>query len=543
MPSRVVQCVHTIMKFRFIVFISLFLACQGGASVYSAQSVRKNADSLDPLSAYGIFYDRYEPTFYTGFAPRVRDPKRLHLHVGRGNQLRATMVLSEEVLEYYAKDLLIRYNTYRDLIAQNKVVLTQNSGFETFKTAIESIQLESIVAKQSERSKNELKESNLKLLRELNPGRVFNISMSIDELITNWAAQLVAQDTSMDKNRALELVNQMLPTRLWLTKLSPENKKLLKNLTQLSIKTTGNIKTLREPFIDLLNRVSSGIYPVIDSHIQFHEFTAIYPVGTLNEMTRYQGREIPLYPTPGKWLLTTHQRTKTVDHIPTVPVYSYSPWIPYMHVGKKLHNSFHTLWWRMKPRDTSFLPPELKNSPIKNRDGDTYSHLWLLSRGPMSHGCTHVNAGHIMELRQLLPAETEKLYDVTFFINKSYLFDVFDIDGDFQPEVMGVRYFVAFSLRNKKPGKLRAPIQRRAYYDWLYGGELDYGDQGEGVFHQVRDGHFSGRKAVNGELYEKIALYEAEYQPERLQFYKMVGIPFARELRKVGEDHPMQSVN
>ena len=37
---------------------------------------------------------------------------------------------------------------------------------------------------------------------------------------------------------------------------------------------------------------------------------------------------------------------------------------------------------------------------------------------------------------------------------------------------MGVRYFVAYSLRNKKPDKLRAPTERRAYYDWLYGGEL-----------------------------------------------------------------------
>ena len=69
-------------------------------------------------------------------------------------------------------------------------------------------------------------------------------------------------------------------------------------------------------------------------------------------------------------------------------------------------------------------------------DGKPYRYLWLLSRGPMSHGCTHVNAGHIAELRQLLPAETERLYDVDVFYNQSPLYDVFDIDGDLTPEVL-----------------------------------------------------------------------------------------------------------
>jgi hypothetical protein len=184
--------------------------------------------------------------------------------------------------------------------------------------------------------------------------------------------------------------------------------------------------------------------------------------------------------------MTTHQRTKTPDHIPSNLAYSYSPWLPYMHVGKTLHNSFHTLWWSMQPENTGFLPDELKQSPIKSREGDDYQRLWLLSRGPMSHGCTHVNAGHIMELRELLPAESSLLAQVSFFINKSYLFDVFDIDGDFQPEVMG----------------------------------------------------FVDTFAINGNQYDSIPLYEADYQPETLQFYRLVDIPFARELRKISAEHP-----
>jgi hypothetical protein len=34
-----------------------------------------------------------------------------------------------------------------------------------------------------------------------------------------------------------------------------------------------------------------------------------------------------------------------------------------------------------------------------------------------------------------------------------------------------------------------------------------------------------------------VPLYEAAYERERFQFYRMVDIPFARELRKVGADH------
>jgi hypothetical protein len=161
----------------------------------------------------------------------------------------------------------------------------------------------------------------------------------------------------------------------------------------------------------------------------------------------------------------------------------------------------------------------------------------------MSHGCTHLTTGHIAELRQLFPSETEKLYDIDVFLNKSYLYDVFDIDGDFTPEVMGIRYFIAYSLKNKKPDKLRVRNERRAYYDWLYGGELRLDDQGRGSFGGIRDGHFVERTAKNGATYESLSLYEAAYEPEKFQMYKLVDIPFVRALRKVGLHHPFKGVS
>jgi hypothetical protein len=168
----------------------------------------------------------------------------------------------------------------------------------------------------------------------------------------------------------------------------------------------------------------------------------------------------------------------------------------------------------------------------------------------MSHGCTHVNAGHIAELRQLLPPGTAELASVDVFYNQSPLYDVFDIDGDGTPEVMGVEYFVAYSLeggnpaergasaQRVQPGTLRAPIERHGYYDWLYAGDLEFDARDQGVFHGVRDARFVGRSALPGRTYGRIALREAAYQPERVQFYQLVDIPFARELRKVSVRTP-----
>jgi hypothetical protein len=291
-------------------------------------------------------------------------------------------------------------------------------------------------------------------------------------------------------------------------------------------------------FLELLTRVTNGIYPVHHGTLGFDEFTAIYPVGTLNGYTTYHGRQIPEYPTPGRRALTTHQRTLTVDHVPTDTDYSYSPWIPYMHVGPRLHNAIHTLYWQMKPTETRFLPPAWRSVSSGSRDGQPFGYLWLLSRGPMSHGCTHLNVGHISELRQILPTDPDQLAQVDMFLTKSYLYDVFDIDGDFQPEVMGVRYFIAYALKDNKPGQLRVLDDRHAYYDWLYGGELAYDPADRGIFHHIKDGRFIDRTAVDGAEYERLELHEADYETERIQFYRLVDIPFARELRKVSVHHP-----
>lgn len=523
---------------RLAVIALAALTAFAGTNVYAAERRR---DAGDELSAYGVYYQTYEPSFYTGFAPRVDLPERLHIHVGRGNQLRATLVLSDAVTERYAQELLARYRTYRRLIDDGRVELTQNSAFEGFEETLREVDLEGLASAEEGLSAAEIAARNLELMTRLNPGRVFRIRIPVAELVRRWTANIVAADRgSMDRRRRLDLINAMLPTRLWLAELDAADSRALTDLVTAVLDdgtTFEGLARIRAAFLALLEKVSAGIYTRRGDHLEFNEFTAIYPIGTFNEFTNYKGQQIPLYPTPGRRALTYHQRTRTVDHIPTVAVYSYLPWLPYMHVGDRLHNSFHSLWWRMRLDRTEFLPPELRDPAVTARDGQPYTHLWLLSRGPMSHGCTHVNAGHINELRQLLPTTPEGMARIDVFLNKSYLYDVFDIDGDLQAEVMGVRYFVAYTLKQKKPSQLRVPMERRAYYEWLYGGDLKFDADGRGFFENIRDGHFVERSAINGREYARIELYEAGYESEKLQFYTLVDIPFARELRRAGADY------
>ena len=47
----------------------------------------------------------------------------------------------------------------------------------------------------------------------------------------------------------------------------------------------------------------------------------------------------------------------------------------------------------------------------------------------------------------------------------------------------------------------------------------------------------------DGAEYERIELREANYQTEKIQFYRLVDIPFARELRKVSVHHPLAAAD
>lgn len=497
----------------------------------------------DPASMPGIYFYRLEPSFYTGFAPRTQDPKRVTINLGRGNQIRATVVLSDEIVDNYLADLATRYKIYQELVDEGVIKLSQNTGYEKFEETIQREQILQLAERKSSMDPGKYREISLQELQRLNPGKVFHIQIDFDRRIRDWSQQLEGTvKANLSTADTLDKVNDILPTRMKVSELSGEQKQKFLSLIHLY----DNYQKSRdgsdwERFYlaseDLFRSLTGGIYPLHDKRLDYYEYTAIYPVGTLNEFAKFEGCEMPLYPCPGKRVLKTHQRTHVVDHIPDKACYSYLPWIPYMHVGKKLHNSFHSLWFHINTKTNSFIPDSWRSNTKDSRTGKIYPNLWLLSRGPMSHGCTHVNAGHISELRQLFPSDEEALREVVTYRNKSNHFDIFDIDGDGTPEVMGVKYFWAYSLNGKKPYKMRAPTDRKGFYKWLYKEGYRYDEKGRVVFEEATASKFAGNKAMKGKSYHDILLYEADYSPETIQFYKYKPIGFVRELRRVSSTY------
>lgn len=487
----------------------------------------------------GIFFYRLEPMFYTGFAPRIQDPRMVHTYLGRGNQLRVTAVLSEQALGEYLQDIALRYLTVQALIDEGKLELTQNTQWERFKTIIDAEGIMALAAGSEFMDDEAYRAMALTKMAALNPGRVFHIKIDMRERLRDWAETELAGAGASDPRAGLAVVNGMLPTRFKLTNMTAAlAEKLDAAAAAWSAYAQAGTDVGFEAFFaaasDLFHEAAGGVYSINEHGYMDHwEFTAIYPVGTLNQYVQHEGKQIPLYPCPGVRQVCYHQRTKVADHISETGSYGFTPWIPYMHVGSRLHNSFHSLWFRIDARSYSEIPDEWRAVTEGKREDTPYPYLWLVSRGPMSQGCTHVNAGFLNELRQIFPSTEENLSQVITFRNKYQHYDVFDIDGNGEPEVMGVAYFHAYALSNKKPAKRRAPAERKAFYEWLYGSGYRYDENDRVIFEEAVTSAFVGKKAEEGRVYRDIPLYEAEYFGESIQFYKTQPVDFIRELRRV----------
>jgi hypothetical protein len=94
--------------FSFLLLPVLFLTVANA----SAQTGERWANS-DP---YGLLFNQYDPNFYTGFAPRVQEKARITIFLGRGNQVRLRLVLSEDSINNYLPDQVARHALYKEVI-------------------------------------------------------------------------------------------------------------------------------------------------------------------------------------------------------------------------------------------------------------------------------------------------------------------------------------------------------------------------------------------------------------------------------------------
>lgn len=147
----------------------------------------------------------------------------------------------------------------------------------------------------------------------------------------------------------------------------------------------------------------------------------------------------------------------------------------------------------------------------------------------------------------MLPASSEVLEELLTFRNLPQCYDVFDIDADGAPGVMGVQYYLAFRSKDHTPVQAYVANRRAPFYDWLYGSNIELGEVGESTIKEVLTCRYVGKKATEGQVYASLRLYQAAFAPESIQFYKVKAVPFDtpkefglnRELRKVGAGHAL----
>lgn len=481
----------------------------------------------------GVWLWWYEPSFYTGFAPRCEDPTRIHVELGRGNQLRTTVVLGDEQIDGYAEALLYRRAMIQKLLDAGVIELTQNRAWETQGEALEKAGVAALAASRKTLDARAYHDKSLALLAELLPGRLFHVRIPLDGAVAGWQSALAALAPTPDGSAApgsterLRAANALLPGRLNLNGLDDELSALLDEATAAA----SSPDKLRPLAVRFLSRAAGGHYAASGDGIDAWEITSVYPAGTVNLWTKFEGRSIPDFGRTGVWPLIRRMKGKgvtgDVDYIATNPAYGFVPNLGYEHAGGIEYNSYHNAACRT-PIGTPFLPAGWRKPPAPRDPKHPMQNLWMASRGPVSHGCTRLGTGNVIELRQMLPSRSEEMEQVGTFRNLPQCYDVFDVDGDGHEEVVGLSYFIAFKANeNRTPVKVYASNEREKFYAWLYGADIASIDAGHVTLQNVPRCEFQGlHKAAEAPTRAKLPLWEAPLVPELIQFYRTKPINF-----------------
>lgn len=494
--------------------------------------------------APGIWFYWYEPSFYAGFAPKSQDPDRAHIELSRGNQTRFTLVLGDAEIDTYLDDLALRRTTIEALVEKGVIELTTNRSFERFVSQMNEAGAGSVLAARESLAPNEYREASLEVMERLNPGRIFRIRIPLTRVLGEWHTYLSGADLSNASGR-LDAANALLPGRMNLFTLSGEADQALDRAVE-EAKAGPDTPGFRDAALAFLDMAKNGQYAIVDDHIVAIEFTAIYPVGTAQAYKNTAYGKLPDFGVTGVWPMTERDKgrgiTGMVDYLSSNPGYGFIPLLAYQPAGGIYYNAFHNAGVRT-PAGTSFLPEQWRNVPGEATPDKPYQQLWLVSRGPASHGCTRMDSGQMSEFRNALPSTSDGLSGIPVFRNLPQCYDVFDIDGDGRQEVMGVAYFHAYKSEKHEPTEAYSPNNREDFYAWLYGDNVVYTDDGGAALKTVPVCRFEGLKKADevGSL-DNVPLYEAPFEPGSIQFYQLKpaafdsrpGMEFNRELRRLG---------
>jgi len=531
------------------VLLALILSRSGAFAALEASDT--TWDGSQPPQ--GVYFHWYEPSFYTGFAPRTQDPQRVHIRLSRGNQVRLTVVLGDNELDAYLDDLLLRRTTYQQLIDAKVIELTTNKEYERFVEKLDQAGVADVVKSRASLGPDAYRQKSTDILNALNPERVFRIKIPVDGLLQRWHAQLAAMSPADAASTAAQLdaANALLPGRMNLYQLNPELTSQLVRAVELAHTEKPDAPAFRAAALAFLDAATAGHYRVRDGAVVAVEFTAIYPAGTIDGTTTYKGERLPDFGVTGVWPLIRRTEgrgiTGMVDYLSPNPGYGFITMLPYQHAGGIVYNAFHNAGVRCALGQTPFLPSAWRKVMGERDPKKAYQNLWIVSRGPTSHGCTRLPSGHMSELRQVVPSSSSDLERVATFRNLPQCYDVFDIRGDGAAAVMGVQYYLAYKSREHTPIRSYVTNRREPFYRWLYGDNISMAEVGHASLKQVPVCTYVGKKALEAQTQTDVPLYEATYAPEPIQFYRTKSVPFDstpgfelnRELRKVGTGHSL----
>ena len=524
-------------------------------------------DFNDSLVMYGVpFYTHYPASFYTGFAPRVEEPKRVHFRAGRGNQARLTAILDEYTVLTYLYSLQKRDEIYAQAQSKGMLQTKTTNQLDAFRRIVESptYNIKGTIAdyEGGKIDKAQFYQASLDILSALNPDRLFLISIDIKEAFADWKGhiQQFAQkyeddptDTEIIKqhlfkpNDILVLTNEMLFGRVNAVYLTEEQKDKLAQIVGHVLSNPDDDKTSLAMARDYFTDVTQGKYdfqtvadgkfvpalqcekPDEKCQLSYPEFTAIYPVGSVIASTQDRHKNT-IHMIRNNALMTFIDRPyHDVDHIRREGYYGYAPKMDWEGIGNGVHN----------PGVSHYLPGA-RHLYEQLKIPEDYQFLWAVSRGPVSSGCVRMATGHLWEMRHVFPAHPERMKELLYFGNHSADYDLFDIDGNGTPEVMGSEYYVAYSLQGpsgdaKRKGKNFSLADadkadfKADFYKLLYGEKGQF--QLDGDKYMIENPYVSHFRKTDAEdkrgavisrpVQGTYSLYEQPYEKDKVQIYRL----------------------
>lgn len=500
----------------------------------------------------------YYPSFYTGFAPRVNTPSRIHIKLARGNNTRISLILDEQTASDYLFDLVKKYNFFQNVTGKNAIVNTNVDNksakflpqLASFNKILESDAYGIIPfvarAKTGATTREEIYAKGLETIKALNPGRVYNIRLNLTNEFRKWKSQmrstLGTQDAvaffAKSPNQTVIAIDSLVWGRVnYVAKPSAEVMTKLAALAEMA-KLDGNEDEFVLNALDLFKLVTGNKYQIrnlaggrwedaiqcssaASCQLVYSEFTTIYPTGTVVERVRDQfGNSISGFGTSGLWQFLSRSYAD-IDNIREEPYYGWIPKMDYEGIGNGFHNPGVRNWPSKAVRAALNIPAN-------------HETLWAVMRGGVSHGCSRLASGHAWEMRNILPNQNSVATKVNTFMSDPRDFDVYDIDGDGNPEIMGVKYSISYGtqaasgLANREGKDLDIAERGKAkFYTSLYGAKNVFTIDANGTYQFSNPGvsvpsyldylkrGMKTRMVVNG----TIPLYEQEYERDKIQLY------------------------